>query len=312
MNFLFAKRSNSFAAESGKSIITAACLASLTAFLLPAHTNAAVINFPPPGSTAFIAAYEIDSGHSACPNLQCTIVSSTNAPLTLPTTTFTSSNGLTSMTFSGDLGAAAFHSSLTGNVAPEIDLAMKDTYTVHGTATGLFPVTSTFHVTGTASSVPFGASNQAFTGGQVVLNIGVLNIDPAALIPTVDPFGSGPGSITHAQQSLPVLVQSGAFSIPIDVTATYTTMVAVGSIFDIAYFMSSDSGRGTIDLSHTATISFTTPDGIFLSSAMGGQFGDVPTSQTPLPAAWSMMIAGLAGIGGLVRRRRRTAGTEAT
>src|SRR3954464_9971258 len=135
MNFLFAKHSNSFAAEPGKRIIATAFLAILTAFLLPAHTNAAVINFPSLGSTAFIAAYEIDSGHSACPNLQCTIVSSTNAPLTLPTTTFTSRNGVTSLTFSGDVGATAFHSSLTGNVGPEIDLAMKDTYTVHGTAT---------------------------------------------------------------------------------------------------------------------------------------------------------------------------------
>ncbi len=261
--------------------------------------------FPPAGSTAFIAVYEFDSGGSVCPLGQCTIVSSAGTSLSLPSTTFSSTSG--TITASGSTSASALRTfgQVTGSVGGETDLGMQDTYTVHGSAAGPFDVTVTLHATGTAESVFFCCGLQGFNGGQVSISIGTLDINPTTtLLPTVDPFDS----TTHTQQGLSAgQFSSAPFSIPIDLSVSYTTMVSVGDVFDIAYGMNEDSNFGIIDLSHTATISFSTPNGVFLTSSLGGEFGNVPTSATPVPAALPLFATGLGALGLLGWRRKRKA-----
>jgi len=264
----------------------------------PSPSGATTINLPTPGSNAFIATYEIDSGRSVC-DIQCTIVSSPTAPLTLPLNTLESTNHLTFITSSGEAAPDALRSFTSSNVGSEIDVALRDTYTVQGTGSGAFDITVTLHATGTAKGIAAG-SNIVLLGGQVTLTIGTFNIDPPTVIPTVDPFVPG---TTRAQQALPVTVSASDFTIPIDVMVSYTRSVHVGDVFDIAYEMASDTGKGTVDLSHTATIAFDTPTGVYLTSALGGTFGDAPTS-VPAPAAGLLFATGLGGLA-LMRRKAR-------
>ena len=66
--------------------------------------------------------------------------------------------------------------------------------------------------------------------------------------------------------------------------------------------------EGTIDLSHTAVIGFTLPDGVFLTDAFGNTFGAPPSNGgVPEPASWALMIAGFGLTGAMLRRRRRAA-----
>ena len=252
----------------------------------------------PPDSTAFIAVYEIDSSSSACPGL-CTIVSSTGTPLNLASTTFSGADGTISGSGSTSAGTLRTYIESTGSIGGETDLGVQDTYTVHGSATGPFAVTTTLHVTGTAGGVPFASIYQALVSGQVNVTIGTLDINSL----TVDPFNA----TSQAHMGLPIIIQPAAISVPIDLSVSYTVMVSVGDVFNIAYGMNSDTGLGIVDLSHTATISFSTPDGIFLTSLLGGEFGDVPTSATPLPAALPLFASGLGALGLLGWRRKRKA-----
>jgi hypothetical protein len=55
---------------------------------------------------------------------------------------------------------------------------------------------------------------------------------------------------------------------------------------------------GNFDLLDTATISFDLPQGVYLTSVLGGTFGVVPEPSTAL-----LLASGLAGLG--VARRKR-------
>jgi hypothetical protein len=279
--------------------------AALVAGALSSPTSsfaAAVINFPPPGSNAFIDVTEFDSGLSVCPQVQCQIISSPGVPLTFPTTTFTDAQKLNAGTVFGEASATALKASVASNhPAMEVDVAINDTYTVRGAAPGPFNITVTLHASGQAQSAPFGPFN-GLLGEGVVLTIGTFDINPAALIPTVDSFGG----TARATQSVGFL--TGPITVPIDVTASFTKTVQVGDIFDIAYELTSSVVIGSLDVSHTATISFTTPDGVFLTSALGGEFGDVPTvgpgpSDVVEPSSLLLLGPALWGLG-MVRGRR--------
>lgn len=255
--------------------------------------------------TAFLFLSEIDSGHSVC-NPLCTSNFSSSAPIGLSSTTYTSANGLTSITAAGLVGPNPITSFVTSNVAVEFDLGIADTYTVHGSATGPFSITTTFGATGTMSTVPSGPFNVLFAGNANV-KIGTYSTQildfPSGSItyPTVTSFDASSQATTGG------ITLTTAGSVPVNISATYTkNNVSVGDVFDIAYMLTSAFAKGTIDLSHTATISFLLPEGVYLTSELGSVFGDVPTS-TPLPAALPLFATGLGALGLLGWRRKKKA-----
>jgi hypothetical protein len=284
-----------------QSTAAAAIGIALGATALPAAAGTGIV-YPAPRSNTFIQLYEIDSSRSAC-DILCSLVNSTGAPLNLPTTTLFGDPGHVSfLTASGSIAPDAMHAFSSGNLATELDLAMHDTYTVHG-GSGPFSITATMHATGTASTLPAGPF-QELVGANVKLTIGTYDIDPATTpFPGVTPFDPTTTALAGPFE----LSGSSAGSVPIDVSVSYTRIVNPGDVFDLGYEMSSAMGLGTIDVSHTALISFDTPDGVFLTSALGGEFGDVPGAPgggVPEPASWALMIAGFGGIGAALRRRR--------
>jgi hypothetical protein len=104
-------------------------------------------------------------------------------------------------------------------------------------------------------------------------------------------------------------VSASPFSSPIDVQVSYTTSVHVGQVFDLGFDVIAALGaQGTLDLSHTAQLSFALPDGLVLTSALGGTYGSVPE-----PASVALLGFGLAGLGAVARRRSdRFLGSRAT
>jgi hypothetical protein len=273
----------------------AALAGALAAWACVSSPASAQIAFPPAGSRAFIQLYEIDSGGSVCPAGLCTIVSSPSTPLDLAPSHFTQNNNLTFIDAQGSIDADAMHALITSNVGTEYDLAMDDTYTVHGTATGSFPVTVSFEASGVANSFGAGPFNVVLAAFD--MRIGQYQIDPNVTpIPIVSPFDS----TTRVNKFFSV-VQSTPFSVPVDFTISYTRMVSVGDVFDVGYELSPSPVEGQFDLSHTATISWNLPKGVFLTSALGGKFG---TSGVPEPGTWAMLLAGLGALGASARRHR--------
>ena len=255
-------------------------------------------SFPAPTDNSFIATYQISSD-PLCGG-ECDFVSSPSHSLVKPaatygTVSFVSSEGSVSPTEMKALMSAG------GGPGVEMNMGVRDTYTVHGTAGGPFDLTVSLHAAGAALSEHLFGSTSAFIAGQVVLNIGAFDTNPADVLPSVIPFAPS----ARVQQGLPVVVEGTPFSIPIDLTDTYTlTGLHVGDTFDLAYGLDADTGGGGIDLSHTATIGFDLPSGVFLTSAGGGTFG-TPIIPTPEPATLSLLAGGLLAMGCLRRRPRK-------
>ena len=190
--------------------------------MLPVSANAA---------TAFIQLFEIDSGHSVCNPLCTSIIAS--SPIALPTTTF---NGATThITASGSVSANTITSFVSSDVGAEFLLGISDTYTVHGSAAGLFSITTTFGVTGLANTIPSGSFNVLFAGNaQVKIGTYALNTIGSIQQATVIPFDPTSEATTPG-----ITLVSGPSSVPIDITASHTRTVAVGDVFDIAYLLRS-------------------------------------------------------------------------
>lgn len=284
---------------------SSAAAAAIALALAPAAATASSsgIVFPPPGSNAFIQLYEVDSGQLVCHPL-CGLAASPVAPLG---SNFSGSGNGGFINASGEIGPTAIHSLVSAaHAAAEYDLAMHDTYTVHGGG-GPFALTATMHATGTAESRASGGPFQGIFG-IVGLTIGTFDIDPLSTgIPIVHPFDPS----THKSSGLLSQFAFGStpFTVPLDVMVTYTRMVNAGDVFDLGYEMSTDVQFGSFDLSHTAVISFDTPEGVFLTSALGGTFGAPPSAGVPEPAGWALMIAGVGLAGSALRRRPRRAVT---
>ena len=252
-------------------------------------------------TTAFIQLYEINSGHSVCSSL-CTNTYTNSGSAVLPGFSQTGSGGLTFINASGAVSPSSILGSASGNVGVELDLGVDDNYTVMGTASGPFAITATLHAVGTFDTVPAGPF-QEIVGGTATARIGTygtltLPSGPYAVVTEFDPAAHANASATF----------TNAPAQPFDITATYTTMVSVGDTFDLAYELALSFALGTIDASHTATLAFATPSGIYLAAGSGSLFGDVPTvvdGTTPVPASLPLFVTGLGALGFLGWRRKR-------
>ncbi|MGZ3411722.1 MAG: PEP-CTERM sorting domain-containing protein [Xanthobacteraceae bacterium] len=156
----------------------------------------------------------------------------------------------------------------------------------------------------------------ALAGGQVAnignANGGDLDIHLQAFAQRTNPFFSVG---TNGGASLPdsaVFGLSGNIS-NTSLVALLTTVLVIPdgvSSIDIGagLFMNCNSAY-FCDLSHTGILSFgALPDGLTYTSDSGVFLeGAAATSETPLPATWTMMLAGLTGFGALARRARRKA-----
>jgi len=268
------------------------------AFAAPAAADP--ILFPPSGSHSFIELY--DTTAHVCPSGPCAFASSLGPSVSIPDVSI--SNPPFFMSATGSVSPTAIHSFVSSTDGVEFDLATEDTYTVHG-GSGPFAITAHLDASGTTSTLKAGPFFEDVVPNISVI-IGQLVIDPAATgIPIVSPFDSS----SHATTVLPSLVGFSPQSAPISASTSYTRVVSPGDVFDIAYELNSQFALGTIDLSHTATISFDLPDGVFLTSAGGATFGTPPATGggVPEPAAWALMIMGFGLAGATLRARARLA-----
>jgi len=273
--------------------------ATAVAFGFAAAPAQAGILFPPAGTHAFVALYETDSGQHEC-QPECALVSSPGFNADMPVRTFTGGS-FNFITGGGSTGPDALHGSVSTFNAATLDVAMGDTYTVHG-GSGPFAVTASMHVTGAANTLPLSATLNELLVGGAKATIGAFDFDPnttdVPIVAAFDPSTTGTsGGATRV---------GAPQSVPIDFTVNYTRMVNPGDVFDVAYELELFlGGPGEVDVSHTADISFTLPGDVFLTAASGATFGTLPGGGgVPEPASWALMVVGFGGLGAVLRRRR--------
>ena len=188
------------------------------------------------------------------------------------------------------------------NAAGGVSLGLSDTFTVHGAGSGPVSLTAVWHATGTVSSVHLGGGNYILGATQIRIGtLGSTNIAAGTLY-NIAAF-SGPDTSKVTAPSNIFTDSPNSFSA--DMTAKYTFLADIGSTFNMAFGLSSGFSFGATDFSHTATLSFQTGDGVYLTSGLGGTFGDAPLGATPVPAALPMFATGLGVLGFLVRRKRK-------
>lgn len=198
-------------------------------------------------------------------------------PNGIPLTTVTASGQST--TGYAEILADRLHNFTTGR-SQFMHSSFQDFYTVGGTATGPFDLMVQLHATGEMRPIQSGSLHVLFAGNAQA-KIGTFNHDPNLETEhvRVTPFNPAAQADTGAHD----LFVPG--SIPIDITASYTkTGVNVGDVFDLSYQLRSAAATGEIDV--FGAISFTLPDGVFLTSAMA----------QGLPAPGSIKIVGNDGI----------------
>src|SRR5262249_35057249 len=92
-------------------------------------------------------------------NSFCATATGPNVPVNMPLTTFTDARGANFgfITESADVTSGKTATATTqANSADFQFIGINDTYTVHGTAGGPFPITATLHITGSYGTIPVG------------------------------------------------------------------------------------------------------------------------------------------------------------
>jgi hypothetical protein len=219
----------------------------------------------------------------------------------IPLSTF--SNGTITATTSAEVLPDQVHTFLSGRSA-FLYVSMMDTYTVHGAVPDPFNITVSLNMTGTMRSINLGTGTSIghqMIGTNVTAEIGTFFPDSTNDIN--EQFRVNPFFGASASFSAPIAAAGAPFSLSFDITATYTLAVLAGSTFSLGYGFNSAFAIGEIDMLHTGTVSFDLPDGVSLTSALGGQF----PSQVPVPAALPLFASGLGVIAFLARRRKEKA-----
>jgi hypothetical protein len=169
---------------------------------------------------------------------------------------------------------------VSGNFTSFLRASFQDTYTVHGAATGSFPITVTLSADGVARTVNIGGTflPHRLTVANVGVEIGTFNASAVAMQEQfrVSPFSPA----TEAVWTHPTVAQSSPFEVPFGLAASHTLTAGVGDVFDLAYGINSAFGSGEIDMLGTAEIAFTLPDGVWITSSLGGSWGAVPEPST--------------------------------
>lgn len=166
-----------------------------------------------------------------------------------------------------------------------LDMSMIDTYTLQSStlpAGTVVPVAVTFRAVGTM--YPENFFSTAWGGGTFAIRIGNSFSNSPIVIPENNrvnaPFGAG------ASASYFINLAPNGTPIPLDLTAVYAFDAAIGTPFDLAYYLGARPAASTIEFSNTANISFTLPEGVAISST--GGYG-LPTAV--VPATWSEVKA---------------------
>lgn len=221
-----------------------------------------------------------DENHNAF----CATASGPAVPVSIPLTTYTDPRG-SNFGFITASASVTSGKTATGttesNSGPFEFISINDTYTVHGTATGPFPITATLHITGSYGTRPTGppfGNVLSFEASQ--LEIGTFHPEATLTQFIVDPFPADANNPTAARvsQTHSSIVSQTPVTIPLDVQVSYTKMVNINDIFDMAYGIDLNlSGNGQINMIPTTdVISFSLPEGVFLTSALGATFGAAP------------------------------------
>lgn len=281
------------AASISQTALGAAGLLVATLATMPLSASAA---------TVFIQVTENNSGHALCNTLCTQIVSggpATQAPVAFSNSAGSYINGY------GEVTASTMKMSSSTNDAGGVSLGLSDTFMVQGAGSGPVSLTAVWHATGTFGSVGLpGGGNYLLGATQIRIGtMGTFPVGPNTLY-TVSAF-SGPSTSKVTSPSNEFHGSGGAFSYGADMTAAYTFLADIGTSFDMAFYLSSGFTYGATDFSHTATLSFLTPDGVYLTSGLGGTFGDAPLAETPIPAALPLFASGLGALGFLARRKRK-------
>jgi hypothetical protein len=198
----------------------------------------------------------------------------------------------------------AVHAYIAGYHAEWLAIAFVDTYTVHGTASGPFDITAILAAEGSAFSQPTIRRDAHLLAAGLNLRIG--EWDPVGGRDTpisgsglVNPYR--PYDTTMGGQSIEVgPSRREPYGMEFASEASYTRTVSVGDTFTNAYLVSLVMTNGVVDMLNTTRVSFDLPDGVYLTSALGGTFGLTPV---PVPPALWLFGSGLLGLLGLTRRR---------
>jgi hypothetical protein len=251
-------------------------------------------------ASVFIQVTENSDG-TVCPGFMCAQIFG-GGPATQAPVTFVDQAGSFISGF-GEVTATTMKMSSSTNASGGVSLGLSDTFLVQGAGSGPVSITAVWHATGTFSSVPHRTIDVLL--GAALIRIGTLGSTntTSGTLYNIAAFG-GPNASKVTSPSN-VFSSAGPVSFNADMTATHTIVADIGSTFDMAFGLTSGFSFGATDFSHTATLSFLTPDGVYLTSGLGGTFGDVPVGETPIPAALPLFATGLAVLGLLARRRRK-------
>lgn len=178
------------------------------------------------------------------------------------------------------------HTYLAGWEAGGMYVSMRDTYTVHGAATGSFAITAHLAAEGVAKSIwSSGDSKYWLYYPYATVEIGTFNAttDPLLEQFRVTPFYDGTPGATTATWNYGYTI-GPAVTVPFDVSTSYTKTVQSGDIFELGYGVNTTLIYGELDLRNTALVSFDLPDGVWLTSQNGAVFG------TPVPEPSSALL----------------------
>jgi hypothetical protein len=218
-------------------------------------------------------------------NSFCATAAGPTVPVDIPLTTFTDPRGANfgfiTASASVTSGKTATATNLANSASFEF-IGINDTYTVHGTASGSFPITVTLHITGSfgtrETGPPFG---NILTTEASRVKIGTFHPESTLTQFVVDPFPADAQNPTspNVGQSHGTVVSPTPQTFPLDVQASYTKIVNINDVFDIGYSIELNlSGNGQINMTPTTdVISFALPAGVFLTSALGATFGTPPS-----------------------------------